>query len=178
MSKLLVVVDYQNDFVDGALGFDKAKTLENGIAAKVRETLAGGGYVLFTRDTHAKNYLQTREGRFLPVEHCIEGTHGHALYGSLAEYEAAPRERCLVLNKPTFGCIDLPAAVRAFCGGEPDEIALCGIVTNICVLSNAVILHSAFLNAGMSVYGALCAAPGEEHGAALALLSGLGIAIL
>ena len=82
MSKVLVVVDYQKDFVDGALGFKKAEALEEGIYNKVKEYLDNGDKVVFTYDTHYDNYLETREGINLPVKHCIKGTEGHKLYGS------------------------------------------------------------------------------------------------
>ena len=86
MSKLLVVIDYQKDFVDGALGFEKAATLEQGIYQKVTKYLEEGYKVMFTYDTHYQEYLQTREGKNLPVPHCIKGTEGHELYGSLKDF--------------------------------------------------------------------------------------------
>ena len=81
MKRALVVVDYQNDFVDGALGFEKAKALESGIAARVEGALSEGGSVFFTMDTHDDTYLDTREGKHLPVKHCIKNSAGHKLYG-------------------------------------------------------------------------------------------------
>lgn len=86
MSKLLVVIDYQNDFVDGTLGFKKAKILEQGIYDKVCKCLQKGDKVLFTYDTHYEDYLETREGKNLPVLHCIEDTNGHQLYGKINDF--------------------------------------------------------------------------------------------
>ena len=178
MKKLLIVVDYQNDFVDGALGFPEAAALENGIAEKVTEHLAKGGVVLFTRDTHSEDYMQTREGAFLPVPHCIEGTKGHALYGKLAKYEEMQNTSVALLNKVTFGAIALPEKIKELCGGVPAEIEMCGVVTNICVLSNAVLVMAAFENTPVAVHANLCAALGDGHETALKVMQGLGVELL
>ena len=106
MSKLLVVVDYQKDFVDGALGYPGAEALEGPLCDKVKAALADGWKVIFTRDTHAPDYLDTREGRFLPVPHCIEGSEGWHLYGRLAEFETAGSESIAFVDKPTFGSME------------------------------------------------------------------------
>ena len=136
--------------------------------------------MLFTRDTHGEDYLSTREGRFLPVPHCVRGTQGWQLYGALHAYEqSAPQAGVAFLDKPTFGAEGLPAAVKALCGGEPEEIEVCGVVTNICVVSNAIVLHSAFLNADVSVRADLCAAGDPaDHENALHLLKGMGYRIV
>lgn len=178
MAKLLVVVDYQNDFVSGPLGFERARALEEPIAARVRRALAEDWRVIFTRDTHGPDYLATREGRFLPVPHCLAGSEGWHLYGSLAAYEACPDPRVAFVDKPTFGSAALPGAALALCGGEPERIELCGVVTNICVVSNAILLHSAFLESEIAVLGGLCAAGSEaDHENALCLLKGMGYAV-
>ena len=83
MEQYLFVIDYQNDFVDGALGFPGAEQLDEGIAEKIRSYAPG--HVIFTRDTHQENYLETREGKLLPVKHCVQGSHGWALYGKTAQ---------------------------------------------------------------------------------------------
>lgn len=179
MRELLVVIDYQNDFVTGALGNPAAAALEPGIAARVAAQLERGGRVLFTRDTHGTDYLNTREGRFLPVAHCIKGSQGWGLYGSLSQYETGVRDGVSIVDKPTFGCAALPAEAEALCGGAPDSIEICGVVTDICVVSNAVLLHSAFLNARVVVLKDLCAAATPEgHARALALLAGMGYEIV
>ena len=179
MNRLLVVVDYQKDFVDGALGYAGAERLEQPLLEAVQRALAAGWKVLFTRDTHADDYLNTREGRFLPVPHCIAGSEGWHLYGSLAQFETMDNENVAFVDKPTFGSMDLPGAVEALCGGEPEEIALCGVVTNICVVSNAVVLHSAFLSSTITVLKDLCgtsdAALGQKT---FDLLAGMGYNVL
>lgn len=175
MSKLLCVVDYQVDFVSGALGFEAARALEAPLARRVKQALDDGWQVLFTRDTHSENYLTSREGRFLPLPHCLKNSDGWHLYGQLAEYERTPLANVAFLDKPTFGAEGLPAAVRALCGGEPDEIEVCGVVTSICVVSNAILLHSAFLNADITIRADLCAAGDPtDHENALRLLKGMG----
>lgn len=176
MSKLLVIVDYQNDFVNGTLGFAGAETLEDGLYEKAQQTLQEGGYVLFTRDTHPIDYSDTREGKYLPVAHCIAGSKGHQLYGRLHEFEGAIQPHTLVVNKYTFGLHDIGAYVNALCEGAPDTIEVCGLVTDICVIANAILLHSAFPYADVRVLSALCGSGNKQNAAnALALLQGMGI---
>ena len=175
MANLLVVVDYQNDFVSGALGFGAAQALEGPIAARVEQALAGDWRVIFTGDTLGAEYVNTREGRFLPVPHCLRGSGGWHLYGSLAAYEASSDPRVAFVDKPTFGSAGLASAAEALCGGEPGRIELCGVVTNICVVSNAILLHSRFLNSEIAVLQNLCAAADPaDHENALRLLAGMG----
>jgi nicotinamidase-related amidase len=179
MKRILIVVDYQTDFVTGALANPAAAELEQALAARVQEALRDGWFVLFTRDTHTTDYLQTREGQFLPIPHCIKDTPGWHLQGALAQYETTPQNNIAFVDKPTFGCIALPAAVQELCGGTPDTIELCGVVTDICVVSNAIVLHSAFLDAEICVHGSLCASTTPEgHRRALDLLAGMGYRII
>ena len=139
MKKLLIVVDYQNDFVDGSLGFPGAELLEEPIAAKIEEYRSAADVIAFTFDTHRCDYLETQEGRNLPVEHCIEGAPGHALYGRIAELIRPTDE---VFEKPSFGSADLFEWLRA---AQPPfkSIELVGLVSNICVISNAVLAKAA-----------------------------------
>lgn len=175
MKNLLVVIDYQNDFVTGALANEAAVPLESKIDAQVRAALAQGDCVIFTRDTHDENYLQTREGKFLPVPHCVRGTHGWRLYGALAAYEQPGVQPVAVVDKPVFGSTALPAEAQRLCGGAPQRITLCGVVTDICVISNAVLLHSAFPEAEITVRSDLCAGlTPQKHAAALDIMRGLG----
>ncbi len=175
LKKLLVVIDYQNDFVSGTLRNDLAIKIESGIKNVVEQTLQSGGRVMFTKDTHEKDYLQTREGKFLPIEHCIKNTNGHNLYGALSEYEQCQNENICFLEKFTFGCADICEKVIEFCGGEPDEIEICGVVTDICVISNAILLHSGLLNTKITIRGELCAATTlQGHDNALNVLKGMG----
>ena len=147
MNRYLFVIDYQNDFVDGALGFPGAEKLDGPIAEKVRAY--GKGRVFFTRDTHFENYLDTREGRNLPVPHCIKGAHGWQVYGetakALAEVEAP------AIDKLVFGMDVTDPATAAVLPESADEIELVGLVSNICVVSNAVVLQSKYPKATVIV---------------------------
>ena len=135
--KLLVVVDYQNDFVSGSLGFPGAEKLEGPILKKIQQYIIDGDEVVFTLDTHASNYLNTEEGRNLPVPHCIKGTDGHKLYGNVSRIS---KFASAVFEKGTFGSEALFEYIR---DGKYDQIELCGLASNICVLSNAVIAKTA-----------------------------------
>lgn len=137
MNKLLIVVDYQNDFVDGALGFDGAEKLDEQIAEKINAYRKQGYEIAFTFDTHEKNYLDTQEGRNLPIEHCIKGQNGHMLYGKTAQ---AQNENDKVFYKPTFGSGELYEYLK---DKSYEEIELVGLVSNICVVSNAIIAKTA-----------------------------------
>ena len=147
MNRYLFVIDYQNDFVDGALGFPGAEKLDAGIAAKIRAY--GKGKVLFTRDTHFDNYLDTREGRNLPVVHCIKGTKGWEVYGETAKALAEVEARAI--DKLVFGMDVTDPAIAAVLPEEADEIELVGLVSNICVVSNAVVLQSKYPEATIIV---------------------------
>ena len=147
MERYLFVIDYQNDFVDGALGFAGAETLDGPIAHKIRSY--GKGKVLFTRDTHFENYLDTREGKNLPVIHCVKDTPGWEVYGetakALAEVEAK------AIDKLVFGMDVTDPATAAVLPERADEIELVGLVSNICVVSNAVVLQSKYPEATIIV---------------------------
>lgn len=176
MKQVLIVVDYQRDFVDGVLGFEKAKTLEDGIAARAESVLAAGGSVFFTLDTHDETYLNTREGKYLPVKHCIKNSDGHKLYGSLSN--VAQQNGVIQVEKSTFGSAALSKRIRATVG-EPDVIQLCGVVTNMCVISNAVLLQTAFENAQIQIIEPLCASFDEPlHRAAIEVMRGLQMQIV
>lgn len=156
MGKLLVVIDYQNDFVDGTLGFEKAKTLEQPIHDKVNKYLAKGYKVLFTYDTHYEDYLETREGKNLPVPHCISETEGHKLYGKINDFRNV--ENTLHYKKEGFGIPpeDMIKLANEI-GEDIKEIEIVGVVTNICVISNVVIFQAQYKNADIIVDGSLCA---------------------
>lgn len=155
MKKLLIVVDYQEDFVTGSLGFEKAKYLEKGIVQKVKEYEENNDDIVFTLDTHNADYLQTEEGIYLPVEHCIKGTSGHKLYGQLKDIAA----NHLTFEKSTFPSHEL---LSYLLNKDYDYIELCGVVTNICVISNAVIAKAAKPLAHIVVNQKLCASNDEE----------------
>lgn len=141
MKKLLIVVDYQNDFVDGSLGCPQALRLEDGIAAKIQEyrALGDGAEIIFTMDTHDRHYMDTQEGKNLPVPHCMDGDDGWQLYGKVREAKA---EQDLVFSKPTFGSLELADYLRNR-GSEYESVEFCGVVTNICVISNIAVVKAA-----------------------------------
>lgn len=151
--KILVIVDYQNDFVDGALGFPGADAICAGICRKAEEARKQGAMVFITLDTHDEGYLTTREGKALPVEHCRKGTVGHALYGDLEML--AERIEAVLVEKPAFGSLALVERMSQLCP-DAEEIELCGVVTNMCVIANAVLLQSAFPNAEITIDASLC----------------------
>ena len=175
MNRYLFVIDYQNDFVDGALGFPGAEKLDAKIAEKVRQY--GKGKVLFTRDTHFENYLDTREGKNLPVVHCVKGTHGWECYGetakALAEVEAK------AIDKLVFGMDVTDPATAAVLPECADEIELVGLVSNICVVSNAVVLQSKYPEATILV-DASCTDSFDKglHEKVLDVLSGFQVVVL
>ena len=175
MERYLFVIDYQNDFVDGALGFPGAEKLDERIAARVREY--GRGRVLFTRDTHFENYLQTREGRNLPVVHCVKGTDGWQVYGetakALAEVEAP------AIDKLVFGMDVSDPATAAVLPERADEIELVGLVSNICVVSNAVVLQSKYPEATIIVNAACTDSFDKElHAKVLDVLRGFQVKVI
>ncbi len=156
MKKCLIVVDYQNDFVDGSLGFAASVDLDEKIAAKVQKYHEEKADVIFTMDTHENNYMETQEGQNLPIPHCIRGTEGWALYGKTAE---AKLPSDMVIEKPTFPSYELGALLRE---KAYDAIELVGVVTDICVLSNAVIAKAALPEAKISVDASCTATMSEE----------------
>jgi len=133
MKKALVVVDFQNDFVTGSLGFDKAVLLRPIIVDKIEKALLGGIDVIFTMDTHNEDYLETLEGKRLPIKHCIKGSWGWNLDDSVSIYKD---KAVKVIEKPAFGSPKLGEFLKE---KEYEEVELCGLVTSICVLSNAII---------------------------------------
>ena len=155
VKKLLVVVDYQVDFVIGSLGFPKAKTLEEGIIDKIIEFENNDDDVVFTLDTHYDNYFETIEGINLPVKHCIKGTKGHELYGNVKNMISNHP----VILKETFGSDKLLEFLK---DKEYNEIAFCGVVTNICVISNAIIAKSALPNTKITIFKDLVASNNLE----------------
>ena len=132
MNRLLIVVDYQNDFVQGSLGFLEARSYYDRILSSIDTFSASGDEVVFTRDVHDENYLHTEEGRNLPVPHCIRGTDGALFYGGLEEIASHHQ----VFEKPTFGSVSLLDYIRK---NDYREILLCGVDLSICVTANAVI---------------------------------------
>lgn len=173
MKKCLIVIDYQNDFVSGSLGFQKAAGLDEKIADKIKEYHSGGDDVLFTLDTHGKDYLKTHEGQCLPVMHCIKETEGHKLYGMTGE-NCTEDDRSF--EKVTFGS----DALYEYLKKTPyARIELVGVVTNICVISNAVLAKTAQPETDIQI-DASCVASNDEdlQEAALKVMESLQIRII
>lgn len=143
--RVLIVVDYQKDFVDWALGFESAKNLDKGIASLMKEYAEDeNGLIFCTFDTHETDYLETQEGKKLPVEHCIKGTEGWKLYGETEMAEIMYSAKCSRIEKPTFGSYELMHRLdRIDRMDGVESITLVGVVTNMCVISNAVIAKAA-----------------------------------
>ena len=150
MRKVLLVVDFQKDFVDGALGFPGAEALEAPLCRRIERARQEGWAVWFTLDTHPADYLRTQEGRRLPTPHCIEGTPGWALYGRVADLR---REEDVCFCKGALGSREL---LLYLMDHPVEEIELCGVVTNMCVIANAVLVQSAFPNAEVTIDASLC----------------------
>lgn len=148
MRKILIVVDMQNDFIDGALGTAEAQK----IVPEVKRVIDNfGGDIYFTRDTHGENYMNTQEGRNLPVHHCIKGTDGWDISSALNTDNAKG-----IIDKPTFGYLNIADTI-ANDGADIEEITLIGLCTDICVISNAMILKAAFPETVISVIASACA---------------------
>ena len=163
MKKLLVVIDMQNDFIDGALGTKEAEAIVNPVIAKIKEYSKDCVYA--TRDTHQADYLETQEGKFLPVTHCVEGTKGWEIH----EKVAAALAGAVIVNKPNFGSQAL-ADMLYFetMGQEEVEIELVGLCTDICVVSNAILLKAKLPEVKITVDASCCAGvTPESHEAAL-----------
>ena len=161
--KVLVAVDLQNDFINGALGTAEAAAMLPRAERKIRSF---EGLVLFTRDTHTEDYLNTREGKALPVPHCIRGSHGWQLAARLLPYASE------IIDKPTFGSTALGERLRALNEDAPIEsITLIGLCTDICVISNALLLRAYLPEIPIIVDAACCAGvTPESHRTALAAM--------
>ena len=160
--KILIVVDMQNDFIDGSLGTKEAEAIVSAVIEKIKEYPKQDVYA--TRDTHPEDYLNTQEGKSLPVEHCIKGTKGWEIRADLAELILKNH----IFDKPTFGSVQLAEAVKKMNEEEPLEIELIGLCTDICVVSNALLLKAFMPEVRISVDPSCCAGvTPEKHEAAL-----------
>ena len=162
MRKILVVVDMQKDFVDGALGSAEATQIVGNVVEKIKSYDKKD--VFATKDTHQVNYMDTQEGKNLPVVHCVEGTEGWEFDKEVAKV----LEGATVFNKPTFGSLDLAKAMKEIADKEEIEIELIGLCTDICVVSNALVLKATMPEVKISVDSSCCAGvTPEKHLAAL-----------
>ena len=166
--KYLIVVDMQNDFISGSLGSDMAKAIVENVVDKVKSF---DGEIIFTRDTHADCYLDTMEGKNLPVVHCVKDTDGWQICPELLPYVKN------VIDKVTFGSVDLPNIIAK--SGDIESIELCGLCTDICVISNAMIAKAAFPEAKIIVDSSCCAGVTmESHQTALDAMKAVQIEII
>ena len=162
MRKILLVIDRQNDFIDAALGSREAEAIVDAVKEKIRSYPAEN--VIATMDTHGENYMDTQEGRNLPVMHCIRGTHGWQLQTDVAEL----LRHAKIYEKPSFGSMKLAEELKKLSEKEEIELELIGLCTDICVVSNALLLKAAMPEVKISVDAACCAGVTvEKHRAAL-----------
>lgn len=152
MKKILVVVDMQNDFIDGALGTSEAQAIVSKVEGKIRDF---DGEIYYTRDTHQQNYLETMEGRNLPVKHCIEYTDGWRIKTEIMA--ASEGKKVIVIDKPTFGSMELIEIIDEEEKESIESITLIGLCTDICVISNAINLKTRFWETPIIVDSACCA---------------------
>lgn len=166
MKKFLIVVDMQKDFVDGALGTKEAVAIVPNVVQKI---LSFDGEIIATLDTHFEDYMQTNEGAHLPVPHCIRGTAGWQLDEKVAA--ALSRREYTVVEKITFGSVELPGVISRLAGDEEFTVELIGLCTDICVVSNALLLKAHFPGNEIFVDGSCCAGvTPESHKAALSTM--------
>ncbi len=162
MKKVLIVVDMQKDFIDGSLGTKEAEAIVPVVAEEIEQNIKQNAKVIFTRDTHQENYLETNEGKYLPVKHCIENTMGWKIHEDLFKEQLLSDAE--IINKPTFGFTDW----KEYIPSDVDEIELIGLCTDICVVSNALILKAMYPEVKMTVRADACAGvTPEKHEAAL-----------
>ncbi len=173
MRKILVVIDMQKDFIDGALGTEEAEAIVGAVADKISNYPAGDVFV--TMDTHEPDYLQTQEGSFLPVMHCVRGTEGWQLSPVLADL----LKDAQVYEKPTFGSVALAEDLRAIALSEEIELELIGLCTDICVVSNALLLKAFMPEVRITVDPSCCAGvTPEKHKAALETMRSCQIVVV
>lgn len=169
MKKTLIVIDMQNDFIDGPLGTKEAQAIVPNVKNKIEEYESRGDNVVFTRDTHHENYLRTNEGKNLPVRHCIYNTKGWEIHPELDD------PRCCHYDKETFGYGYWNNVFHK----DIKEIELCGVYTDICVVSNALILKAIYPEANIAVDASCCAGvTPEKHEAALEVMKSCQINVI
>ena len=171
-AKYLIVVDMQNDFIDGSLGTPEAQAIVPAAAERIRRAIREGYTVIATMDTHEENYLETAEGRKLPVRHCIRGTHGWQIADAVADALGD----AVAVEKPTFGCVRLPGMIEP---AEDLTVELIGLCTDICVVSNALLVKAYFPEARVCVDSACCAGvTPEKHLVALETMASCQIDVV
>lgn len=174
--KILVVVDMQKDFIDGALGTPEAQAIVPAAAAHIRKRKEEGYHLIATLDTHGENYMETAEGKKLPVPHCIRNTPGWQLNDQIEKALG----RCILVEKPSFGSLELPGIVTELTqGAQQVTIEMIGLCTDICVVSNALILKANFPEASLQVVAGCCAGvTPEKHKASLETMASCQIDVI
>jgi nicotinamidase-related amidase len=166
MKKVLIVIDMQNDFITGSLGSAQALAIVPNVKKKIDEYESRNNYLIFTKDTHYEDYLNTQEGRNIPVEHCINETNGWNIHDDVFK----DRKWCCRIYKNTFGWVRWEDSLLDIIN-DIDEIELCGLCTDICVVSNALILKAIYPEIKITVDATCCAGVTEEsHNAALLVM--------
>ena len=184
MNSFLIVVDMQNDFIDDALGTPQAQKCVQNVVRKINEFQ---GHIIATLDSHDKNYLKSKEGLKLPVEHCIKGTKGWEINSEVKN--ALDKHNAKYLEKNTFGSILLPGLIKSIMNEDSSEDALIddinpdikilGLCTDICVVSNALLLKAYFPESDIAVYESCCAGvTPQSHNAAIETMRSCQIDIL
>jgi nicotinamidase-related amidase len=175
--KVLCVIDMQNDFIDGSLGSVEAQNIVPNVVHKVKEFR---GVIFYTLDTHDSNYKETLEGKLLPVEHCIYDTKGWEVHPEVkAELDSS--DIALLVTKKSFGSLGLPERIKALekATTEVESIEICGLCTDICVISNALILRAAFPDVPIILDASCCAGvTPEKHKAALEVMKSCQIDVV
>lgn len=173
MRKILIVIDMQNDFIDAALGTEEAVAIVEAVKEKIRSFPVND--VIATMDTHSENYLQTQEGKYLPVPHCIRDTEGWQIRPDIKELLTGAK----IFEKPAFGSMELAAELKELSEKEEIELELIGLCTDICVVSNALLMKSAMPEVKITVDAACCAGvTPENHLAALETMRSCQIQII
>ena len=173
MRKILIVIDMQNDFIDAALGTNEAVAIVDAVKEKIRSYPAEN--VIATMDTHGENYMETQEGLNLPVPHCIKGSDGWQIRPDIAALLTGAK----IYEKPTFGSMALAADLRALSEKEEIELELIGLCTDICVVSNALLLKAAMPEVRIFVDASCCAGvTPEKHLAALETMRSCQIRVI
>ena len=173
MRKILIVIDMQNDFIDAALGTKEAVAIVENVKAKIRTYPSKN--VIATMDTHGENYLETQEGKYLPVVHCVKGTKGWQIRPDIAELLQDAR----IFKKPTFGSKKMAHELKAIADSEEIELELIGLCTDICVVSNALLLKAYMPEVKITVDASCCAGvTPEKHLAALETMRSCQIQII
>lgn len=170
MKNCLIVIDMQNDFISGSLGSEEAQKIVPRVKERIEKAIKDGEDIYFTRDTHFDDYLDKKEGQFLPVKHCMEGTPGHDICDELKPYEKNAKH---IFNKNTFGYEDLPKYLN-----EYDTITFVGLCTDICVVSNVILTKVFYPEKNIIVEKDCCAGTSiENHNSALTVMKSCHIVV-